>query len=632
MQTWQGPITRDWLCTQSHGGYSGWEISEILEGFLIEYLSDSLYRRRVQLCGGTKGYGLEMRRWLFHEFAGGSEAVMLGGSRRLQDWSRCTKMEQLSQHLDDWVECLQQYGTELLAAPGILRTMVLGIIPVELEDELLSKPNVKTWQEIINWCKVKTVYRRQKILSEAAKRPGSGRVNSLHAEAREQAEEYREVAPQAQAAQAAAPADDSQPPEWFREYVNAVKGKGGGKGASNRRDKGKAEGKSRGVRIQFSGCWHCGKAGHARGGCTEFQEIMAKFNKGVAKREDWKLPPNYAGKYEVAKKKAKALEKKRVNMLDGGSDVDTEGEWEDSDQDIMGSDLGQACRALRFNQTPTSNSFNELCGRCKDSEDGRSDSEDDDLPDLVGRCCKLGGCAGCDAVDCDEIEVQSDEVETMTIDMETAKTLSMWAHKLSVQLKDQPTDQIKSYVVDSIGKLDKLLKNKSKISRIAASPGKKRMKRLSELVPGIPLEEDEVVCLVDSGSTINAAWIEEHFPEYLQYIILSEAQTRGDSATTAGGHELKNEGRCRVETKVDGHDFPVAFQNMRVDVPILSVRKYVKSGFAFHFSEEGGYMESKTNGKRFWFIESDGAFWIKMKVTPPSADDPITGFARPGHH
>ena len=137
---------------------------------------------------------------------------------------------------------------------------------------------------------------------------------------------------------------------------------------------------------------------------------------------------------------------------------------------------------------------------------------------------------------------------------------------------------------------------------------------------------------MDSGSTTNAAWIKEHFPEYLQYIIPSEAQARGDSATTAGGHELRNEGRCRVETKVDGHDFPVAFQNMRVDVPILSVRKYVKSGFAFHFSEEGGYMESKTNGKKFWFIESDGAFWIKMKVTPPSADDPITGFARPGHH
>ena len=35
-QVWGTPITRDWLNTQSHAGYGGWEISEILEGFLIE--------------------------------------------------------------------------------------------------------------------------------------------------------------------------------------------------------------------------------------------------------------------------------------------------------------------------------------------------------------------------------------------------------------------------------------------------------------------------------------------------------------------------------------------------------------------------------------------------------------------
>ena len=349
----------------------------MIEGFLSEFLSDSLYKRQVQLCGGVKGNGLEMWRWLFLQFAGGSEAVMLGGSHRLQDWTRCTKMEQLSQHPDDLVECLQKYGAELLAAPGILRTMVLGIIPVELEDELLSMPHVKTWQEIINWCKIKTVYRRQSILSEAARRPG-GRANSLIVEARQQdrlaaQDEDREDAPQAQVALV----DDGKPPEWFKEfhkeYVNALnRGKGGGKGggAGNAKSpKAKGGGKGRGVRIQFQGCWHCGKAGHARGSCTEFQKIMAKFNKGVAKRENWKLPPNYAGKYELPKKKANAeAAKKRVNMLDGlGADVNTEDEWEDSDKDIMEPGMGQQCRALFFNPTPTSNSFDDLRGDCDNS-------------------------------------------------------------------------------------------------------------------------------------------------------------------------------------------------------------------------------------------------------------------------
>lgn len=84
------------------------------------------------------------------------------------------KIENLSQHLDDWVECLETHCTELLHAPGTLRSMILGVLPSDLEDELLSKPNVKTWQEIVSWCKVKTVYRRQNILAEQARKPPRG--------------------------------------------------------------------------------------------------------------------------------------------------------------------------------------------------------------------------------------------------------------------------------------------------------------------------------------------------------------------------------------------------------------------------------------------------------------------------
>ena len=121
----------------------------MLEGFLVEHINDGLYKRRFQLCGGERGNGLEMWRWLYAEFQGGSEAVRLGGSRRLQEWPRCNKLDQLNSHLDDWVECLQTHGTELLQAPGMLRTMLLGIVPAEYEDELLTNPQIKSWQSII---------------------------------------------------------------------------------------------------------------------------------------------------------------------------------------------------------------------------------------------------------------------------------------------------------------------------------------------------------------------------------------------------------------------------------------------------------------------------------------------------
>lgn len=210
---------------------------------------------------------------------------------------------------------------------------------------------------------------------------------------------------------------------------------------------------------------------------------------------------------------------------------------------------------------------------------------------------------------------------------------SKWAHKTTVSFKGKTKEQAKSYCISSIGELEKLINGSSRISRIAAPPTQKELKRLKGCLPNIPLAADEMLALVDSGSTINAAWIAAHFPQYAKLIIASKAQALGESATTAGGHELRNEGRCRVEASVEGDDFPIAFQNMRVDVPILSVRKYVKGGWDFKFSEaDGGSMTCRQNGKVFHFIEADGAFWVKLKVSPPSniIERPSSGFTRPG--
>ena len=83
---------------------------------------------------------------------------------------------------------------------------------------------------------------------------------------------------------------------------------------------------------------------------------------------------------------------------------------------------------------------------------------------------------------------------------------------------------------------------------------------------------------------------------------------------------MRNEGRVRVEASVNGLDFPIPFQNMRVDVPILSVRKYVRNGWDFKFTDTGGSMTCRLNGKTLDFIEADGAFWIKLKVGNPLSD------------
>ena len=96
---------------------------------------------------------------------------------------------------------------------------------------------------------------------------------------------------------------------------------------------------------------------------------------------------------------------------------------------------------------------------------------------------------------------------------------------------------------------------------------------------------------------MNAADIKKHFPQYASRIITSKDQMWRNSATTAGGHQLPNLGRCRVDATVEGHNFPVPFQNMKVDVPIISVKKYLRNGYDFHFTEEGGSMRCRLNNR-----------------------------------
>ena len=199
------------------------------------------------------------------------------------------------------------------------------------------------------------------------------------------------------------------------------------------------------------------------------------------------------------------------------------------------------------------------------------------------------------------------------LDQETHDMINKWAHRTFIQVKRKPQKKATSVLVQSIDELSKLMKSNSKVSRIAALP-KKKMQKVVSSMPNIHLEDDECLALVDSGSTINAADIKKHFPQYASRIVTSKDQMMGNSATTAGGHQLPNLGRCRVDATVEGHNFPVPFQNLKVDVPIISVKKYLRNGYDFHFTEEGGYMRCRLNNRVFQFIEAEDAYWIKLQI------------------
>jgi len=152
----------------------------------------------------------------------------------------------------------------------------------------------------------------------------------------------------------------------------------------------------------------------------------------------------------------------------------------------------------------------------------------------------------------------------------------------------------------------------------------------SELV----CELDEVLCLVDSGSTVNAAWIAKHFPAYALLVQQTAASLKGDGATTACGKKLLNKGRCVVGATAQGLDFSVAFKDMETELPILSVRKMVKNENDVKFEEGGGFIRNRRSGRVLRFFEHEGVYFIKLKVKDPAFLEIVSpntqGFHRQG--
>ena len=181
----------------------------------------------------------------------------------------------------------------------------------------------------------------------------------------------------------------------------------------------------------------------------------------------------------------------------------------------------------------------------------------------------------------------------------------------------QPSPPPANFMLCTDKNLDLFLLKNPKIAAIPAA-----VDRLKKLLKDMPTElrcqDGEVLCLVDSGATINAAWIDRHFPSYSHLVQPTEASLRGDGARTACGQELLNKGRCVVHGKAQGTSLNMAFKDMETEVPIISVRKMVKKGNDVQFGAGGGTITNRSTGRRLRLYEHDGVYFLKINVTDPS--------------
>ena len=568
-------IQRSWLEGQWVQGVCGWDLSEKLENFIMTYVGDSLYSRRIQLAGGEAqaGNGFEIWRKLYQEHHGGAEAVKLGGIRRLQEWPKCSNINNLNQHLDAWKECLETHNQELLNAPNVLRSMIMGIIPNDYEDEILVRPEIQSWEQIIEFCQRRTAYKRQKMLSEMTRRGHDGKINSLQSDNDEEAipswaKKMFAMQINNSAPPPPAPVAAQRPSRAEREDSTAAlrAGSPGGRRAFN-------------AKFRFAGCWHCGDKGHSRkanpakgiAGCPKFEKLK-QLHGG-------KTPEGYKGAYEKARDLAweKAQSKKadkKVNHLDDDQ-PDRDDDDEDSRSDVEDS--------------------NEMCLALTSSPGGPNFEHANPFQELAEE----------------------------DLDDEMIAHFASWAHKVRIDQQPRGPEPVpkKTLHIASLKELDDQMKSNPRLAALPTSSKglQRKLRKLAE--KKFDLADDEMLALVDTGSNIHAADVETHFPDYVDSVRETAASRRGHSATAAGGQKLFNLGRFVVHGHTDGQDVRIPFNNMKVKLPILSVREMMSKGSRMTLTETGGIIENREKKQAINFIVHDDLWYVKLKVKPPPAND-----------
>ena len=643
VQTGTQYISKQWLEGTNIDGINAWDLAVMFESFVIDWLPKSMYTRRTQIAGGEFGNGFELWRRLYMENQGGDDAITFGGLRRLQEFPRCEQLAKLSEHLDDWLDVLSTYGHELEHCPKLLRHMVLSIIPKSLESEILDKahlPEFNSYSSIIQFCRRRTNQSRTKELSEMARRPygGSSHLKHLGYEDGDALSETNDRDPShwnwskmKEEIVAALRPSVPAPPEPLTD-VNALR---------QRADPKRKPKPGAGPKFAFKGCWHCAKeeAGHSRRNCPLFLEVLKRANPGVTERKLMKLPPGYKGAYEKAKEAAGHKPKSKIAMLDDLDDSDSDFDHENELPAHLKSLAirSQLCCGLT---RPIREVYLGAEPLCNDAARFPPLTKVQPSPPTFAGPNKFSALSETDAPN-DEAEANQ-VVEELSSWATTTKMSSKKAQRLpkSIDIFDQ-------FTVRSERDLDLVLKNHPTLAALP-SDDKKIRKALKSRPVELTCGPDETLCLMDSGSTINAAWIEKHFPAYAALVQQTPASLSGDYATTAGGQKLMNKGRVVVKATADGHDFSPAFKDMETELPILSVRKIVRNDNDVLFRHGGGVIKGRTNGQTIQFYEFQGVYFVKLKVADPNAmltdepppvpsihprsrgSKPRKGFARPG--
>ena len=81
----------------------------------------------------------------------------------LHTFPKCKKVEHLGDHLDAWENLKEEFGQEL-------SVVFKKTLPTSITNELIDWPSVRTYEEVLAFCRRRTDYRKEHDLCEFAKK------------------------------------------------------------------------------------------------------------------------------------------------------------------------------------------------------------------------------------------------------------------------------------------------------------------------------------------------------------------------------------------------------------------------------------------------------------------------------
>ena len=566
------------------------ELAVKFEQVLVDWIPESLYQRRTQLCGGPeeRNNGFIMWRRLHSDNVGSEVHIANAGIDCLREYGRCTRMSDLMGHLDGWKDLMTSYGQELDGAPSYVRSMYLDIIPKELKTEISKEPSLEgaDWKRLDQWvrrrCMVLQTEKLADINRRVLQKEFTGRIHAL-----QEASDDDEKTPPPQIV-----------PQQIAEITATLKGLQNSIAAIQRRPtrsnsnsrsktppRGRSTSRGRPERRQRSSsggkrlidwgkkCYHCGKDDHTRNNCRDFQKMMENANKGNLDKKTWKVPPGYESAIAKARKAAKATEATtkggKMNAITSGEDTGSE----DEDFDKMSMAGRFSIAALRPVNSGSINSINKFAALDQPPQE----YSDDAIKSLncwaakVRRESEVKQSQAIKKAKSKNSQRTNHEIEKVESMTEVFKRQPK-SNGTDIKIPEQTRNIQHPVMVRNEKDLIKVA------GRIAALPSsRKGVAKAYKKISDVDVAEDEMLAMVDSGSFIHAIDAENCLPGHnIEWF--SEAESKKGIAETACGGLLKRLGMVRCKGTVDGHNVEIQWNHMRVKCPILSVLRLTQEG------------------------------------------------------